>query len=166
MLDRDLAKLYGVTTGNMNKAVRRNRLRFPQDFMFRLTRGEYRILRFQLGILSHGSHTKYLPYAFTEQGVAMLSGVLDSRRAVRVNVAIMRAFVRLRRALEAHGEIGRRLAEMEAALADHDSELGEYARLIQKGFQAIRGLLEAPEQPRKRIGFGAAGGNVTPGHRR
>lgn len=154
ILDRDLARLYGVTTGNLNKAVRRNRDRFPPDFMIVLTPAEYRSLRFQIGILGTGRHSKFLPMAFTEQGVAMLSGVLHSRRAAKVNIAIMRAFVRLREAAAAHGELVRRLAEMEGVLTEHGSRLGEHARLIQEGFEAIRTLMEAPEQPRKRIGFG------------
>lgn len=93
------------------------------------------------------------PNAFTEHGVAMLSSVLRSRRAAEVNIAIMRAFVHLREALAAGGELDRRLAEMENLLADHGSRLGEHARLIQEGFEAIRRLMEAPARPRKRIGF-------------
>lgn len=134
VLDRDLARLYGVTTGNLNKAVRRNRDRFPSDFMIVLTPAEYRSLRFQIGILNAGRHSIYLPMAFTEQGVAMLSGVLHSRRAAKVNIAIMRAFVRLREAAAAPGELVRRLAEMEGVLTEHGSRLGEHARLIREGF--------------------------------
>ena len=96
MLDRDLTALYGVTTGNLNKAVKRNIDRFPEDFMFQLSQEEAEALRFQFGSLKRGEHFKYLPYAFTEQGVAMLSGVLNSKRAVLVNIQIMRAFVRMR----------------------------------------------------------------------
>ena len=94
ILDRDLAELYGVTTGNLNKAVKRNIDRFPDDFMFQLIKEEYEAVRFQFGIFETGRHSKYLPNAFTEQGVAMLSSVLRSRRAVKVNIEIMRAFVR------------------------------------------------------------------------
>lgn len=98
MLDRDLAELYQVATGNLNKAVKRNIKRFPLDFMFELTNEEWEILRFQFGILKtgRGMHTKYLPYAFTEQGLAMLSGVLNSDIAINVNISIMRAFVAIR----------------------------------------------------------------------
>ena len=98
MLDRDLAELYQVTTGNLNKAVKRNLKRFPPDFMFQLTVEEWEALRFQIGILKNGrgEHTKYLPYAFTEQGLAMLSGILNSDIAINVNIAIMRAFVAIR----------------------------------------------------------------------
>ena len=113
MLDRDLAALYGVQTKNLNKAVRRNLDRFPADFMFQLTSDETDALRFQFGTLKRGQHFKYLPYAFTEQGVAMLSSVLSSQRAVQVNVAVMRAFVRLRETLSLHEELAYKLAELE-----------------------------------------------------
>ena len=98
MLDRDLAELYQVTTGNLNKAVKRNLKRFPPDFMFQLTAEEWEALRFQIGILKNGrgEHTKYLPYAFTEQGLAMLSGILNCVIAINVNISIMRAFVAIR----------------------------------------------------------------------
>ena len=99
MLDKDLAELYHVTTGNLNKAVKRNIRRFPSDFMFQLTKEEWDSLRFQIGILEvgRGKYTKFLPHAFTEQGLAMLSGVLNSDIAIDVNISIMRAFVSLRR---------------------------------------------------------------------
>ena len=99
MLDKDLADLYHVTTGNLNKAVKRNIRRFPSDFMFQLTKEEWDSLRFQFGIIEsgRGKYTKYLPHAFTEEGVAMLSGVLHSEIAIDVNISIMRAFVALRR---------------------------------------------------------------------
>ena len=99
MLDKDLAELYHVTTGNLHKAVKRNIRRFPSDFMFQLTKEEWDSLRFQIGILEvgRGKYTKFLPYAFTEQGLAMLSGVLNSDIAIDVNISIMRAFVSLRR---------------------------------------------------------------------
>lgn len=101
MLDKDLAELYQVTTGNLNKAVKRNIKRFPPDFMFQLTAEEWETLRFQNGIIKkgRGEHTKYLPYAFTEQGLAMLSGVLSSDIAINVNISIMRAFVAIRQGL-------------------------------------------------------------------
>lgn len=152
ILDRDLARLYGVRTKNLNRAVSRNRDRFPDDFMFRVTPQELEILRFQIGTSSWGGQ-RWAPSAFTEQGVAMLSSVLRSPKATQVNIAIMRAFVQLREGLAAHGELGRRLAEIEGVLAAHGSQLGEHARLIQEGFEAIRRLMEAPEPPRKRIGF-------------
>jgi hypothetical protein len=143
ILDRDLAQLYGVTTGNLNKAVRRNMERFPEDFMFQLTPEEYKALRFHFGILEKGRHSKYLPYAFMEQGVAMLSSVLRSNRAVQVNIEIMRAFVRLRQMLSSHKDLERRLVALER-------EYDEQFRVV---FDAIRILMAAPDKPPKRIGF-------------
>ena len=146
LLDRDLAELYGVTTGNLNKAVKRNIERFPDDFMFRLTKEEYKILRFQFGIIEKGKHSKYLPNAFTEQGVAMLSSVLRSKRAIEVNIAIMRAFVYLRKKIASNDELAHKLAELERHLRDHDEQ-------IQAIFEAIRQLMLPPEKSQKKIGF-------------
>ncbi len=143
ILDRDLAQLYGVTTGNLNKAVKRNLDRFPQDFMFQLTQEEYKSLRFQFGILEKGRHAKYLPYAFTEQGVAMLSGVLNSPRAVQVNIEIMRAFVRLRQMLLSHAELARKLETLEK----------KYDAQFKVVFEAIRQLMAPPIKPKRKIGF-------------
>jgi len=143
ILDRDLAELYGVTTGNLNKAVRRNLDRFPPDFMFQLKQEEYESLRFHFGILKKGQHSKYLPCSFTEQGVAMLSSVLRSKRAVHVNIEIMRAFVRLRQILAAHKELDRKLAALE-------KKYDEQFRVV---FEAIRQLMTPPETERKKIGF-------------
>lgn len=114
MLDADLAVLYEVETKSLNRAVRRNIGRFPEDFMFQVTMEEYEILRCQFGTLrfEHGKHRKYLPLVFTEQGVAMLSGVLNSERAIRVNVAIMRTFVRIRRILQEES-LSHRVTELE-----------------------------------------------------
>src|SRR5258708_3216258 len=118
LLDHDLADLYDVETKNLNKAVQRNLNRFPADFMFQLTADEQAALRFQSGTLKsgRGQHRKYLPYAFTEQGVAMLSSVLQSERAVEVNIAIMRAFVRLRQILSTNKELAAKLEKMERKL--------------------------------------------------
>ena len=114
MLDEDLADLYGVETGALTRAVRRNKDRFPSDFMFRLTTTEFEDLKSQSGTSSDGhGGRRYLPYVFTEQGVAMLSGVLRSKRAVAVNIEIMRAFVELRRAASSYAAIERRLEELE-----------------------------------------------------
>jgi hypothetical protein len=147
MLDRDLAALYSVTTSNLNKAVNRNLDRFPEDFMFQLTVEEAQSSRFQFGILKRGQNYKYLPYVFTEQGVAMLSGILRSHRAVQVNVAIMRAFVRLREALSLHKELAHKLAELERKIENHDAG-------IHSLFEAIRQLMAPPpEDPKKEIGF-------------
>ena len=147
MLDADLAELYGVKTKILNKAVKRNLDRFPEDFMFQLNNEELERLRFQIGTskTGHGG-TRYLPYAFTEQGVAMLSGVLSSQRAIKVNVEIMRAFVRLRQVLASHRELARKLEELERHLRNHDEQ-------IEAIFDAIRQLMTQPKADRKKIGF-------------
>jgi hypothetical protein len=146
MLDRDLADLYGVTTKNLNKAVKRNRDRFPADFMFQLSEEEYAVLRFQTGTLKRGQHAKYLPYAFTQEGVSMLSGVLRSSRAVEVNVAIMRAFVRLRVLVSGSKELAEKLSELESRLTRHDYDI---ASLL----ETIRRLMNPPRRRTKRIGY-------------
>lgn len=149
MLDRNLAGLYGVTTGNLNKAVKRNIERFPEDFMFQLTKDEAKTLRFQFGSLKRGQHPKYLPYVFTEQGVAMLSSVLRSKRAIQVNIAIMRVFVRLKEILYNHKELACKLNELERKIEKHDEEICSI-------FEAIRQLMTPPpEIPKRRIGFHA-----------
>lgn len=145
MLDKSLAELYGVTTGNLNKAVDRNKKRFPKDFMFRLTSKELSNLRFQFGSPSWGGR-RYLPYAFTEQGVAMLSSVLNSERAIQVNIVIMRAFVKLRKILSTHKELAHKLIELERKIEKHDGE-------IEGIFEAIRQLMAEPEKPKNKIGF-------------
>src|ERR1044071_5166562 len=143
LLDKDLAALYGVSTGALKRAVRRNISRFPEDFMFTLTRKEAHSLRCQFGILPaelvRGQHFKYLPLAFTEQGVAMLSSVLNSPRAIQVNIAIMRVFVQLRETLSLHKELAQKFAELERKIEGHD----EHIRTL---FEAIRQLAApAPE---------------------
>lgn len=147
LLDADLAVLYGVETKALNRAVKRNQSRFPADFMFQLTPEEAEILRCQFGTSSseHGGR-RYLPYAFTEQGVAMLSSVLRSERAVQVNVAIMRAFVGLRRMLAGNEALARKLAELERRLEGHD-------QAIRSLFEAIRELAGPPAKPQGEIGF-------------
>jgi hypothetical protein len=145
MLDRDLAKLYGVTTFNLNKAVKRNIDRFPEDFMFQLTKKEFEILIFHFGISRWGG-TRKLPYVFTEQGVAMLSGVLRSKRAIQVNVAIMRAFVRLQRIIFAHKELAFKLNELERKIEMHGADIKDI-------FEAIRQLMRVPGEHRKITGF-------------
>jgi hypothetical protein len=146
LLDRDLAALYGVETKNLNKAVRRNIERFPADFMFQLTADEADSLRFQFGTLKRGQHSKYLPQVFTQEGVAMLSSVLRSPRAIQVNIAIMRVFVRLRETLTLHKELALKLAELERKVATHDDS-------IRTLFDALRSLTAAPAKPRCQIGF-------------
>jgi len=146
MIDRDLAELYGVETKQLKRAVRRNLHRFPSDFMFELSREEYNSLRSQFGTLKRGVHSKYLPMAFTEQGVAMLSSVLNSDRAIDVNIAIMRAFVQLRKISSSHKQLAQKLREIEARLEDHDESVDAI-------FEAIQQLMRPPEKPRKPIGF-------------
>lgn len=149
MLDFDLAKLYGVATKALNQAVKRNRERFPEDFMFQLTRAEIDslgTLRSQSVTLKRGQNVKYQPYAFTEQGVAMLSSVLRSPRAVHVNIAIMRAFVRLREMLLSNADLARQLGMLEK----------KYDSQFKVVFEAIRQLMTPPEPPippQREIGF-------------
>jgi hypothetical protein len=148
MLDADLAQLYGVATSNLNKAVKRNMGRFPEDFFFQLTADEARALRFQTGMSKTGGRggRRYLPYVFTEQGVAMLSSVLRSERAIEVNIAIMRTFVQLRKFLSANREMGQKLAQLERKIGAHDEQI----RAI---FNAIRQLMASPEPKKRKIGF-------------
>jgi ORF6N domain-containing protein len=154
LLDSDLAALYQVETKALNRAVRRNPGRFPEDFMFQLTSDEAESLRCQIGTSNENrGGRRYLPYAFTEQGIAMLSGVLTSTRAVEVNVAIMRTFVRLRQLLATHEELARRLDQLEWRQSEQDSQ-------VQYVFETIQNLIEAPEpaiEPKRSIGFPTAG---------
>jgi len=145
MLDSDLAELYGVETKRLNEQVRRNLKRFPEDFMFQLTLAEAESLRSQIATLEkgRGEHRKYLPLVFTEQGVAMLSSVLNSERAVQVNIAIMRTFVKLRQMLASNAELARKLAAMEK----------KYDSQFKVVFDAIRQLMTPPEPKKRKIGF-------------
>ena len=147
MIDVDLAELYGVPTKRLNEQVQRNLKRFPEDFMFQLTKEEADALRSQFVISKPGrGGRRYLPYAFTEPGVAMLSSVLDSERAIEVNITIMRAFIRLRQMLESNEELNRKFAAVIKKLATHD----KYFKVV---FDELRKLTEQPEPPRKTIGF-------------
>ena len=121
MLDADLAELYGVTTGNLNKALQRNRERFPDDFIFQLAPGEFKNLIFQSGISSRHGGRRHMPFAFTQEGIAMLSSVLRSPRAVAVNVEIMRAFIRMRGLLISVDELARKLEALERKALAHDT---------------------------------------------
>lgn len=144
MLDRDLALLYEVETKVLNRAVKRNLQRFPLDFMFQLTTEEADVLRCQIGTSKKGrGGRRYLPYVFTEQGVAMLSSVLNSERAILVNIEIMRAFVKLRQMLASNTELSRRLDELES----------KYDKQFRVVFDAIRQLMATPTRGRKEIGF-------------
>ena len=143
MLDADLAALYGVDTRVLNQAVQRNTERFPADFMFQLSKEEFDFLRSQLVTSSQGGGRGYPPYAFTEQGVAMLSSVLRSRRAVQVNVQIMRTFVRLRQMLLSHAELARKLADLEQ----------KYDAQFKVVFDRIKELMKPPVPKPRRVGF-------------
>jgi hypothetical protein len=161
MLDSDLAIFYGVTTSSMNRAMKRNAERFPSDFMFQLSKEEYEALRFQFGILKRGQHSKFLPYAFTEQGVSMLSAVLRSPRAIEISILIMRAFVRMRRLVLEHDDLRKIIGNIEKRLDSHD-------RQIAIAFAALKSVLQPPTQlekkeyspdGEKRMGFGKHKGN-------
>jgi hypothetical protein len=143
LLDVDLAAMYGVEAKALNQAVKRNLDRFPEDFMFQLTEEETEILRSQIVTSRSWGGRRYLPYAFTEQGVAMLSSVLHSPRAVQVNIEIMRAFVRLRQMLQQNTELARKLATLEK----------KYDAQFKVVFDAIRELMTPPVKPKRRIGF-------------
>ena len=145
MLGTDLAQLYGLAHGALNQAVKRNTDRFPADFMFQLEPQEVANLKSQIVISSWGG-ARSLPFAFTEQGVAMLSSVLKSPRAIQMNIAIVRAFVRLRQVLSSHDTLAQQFRELESRVGDHDEQI----RAI---FEAIRELLAAPEPRPKKIGF-------------
>jgi len=149
LIDRDLAALYGVETKNLNRAVRRNLDRFPADFMFQLTADEAANLRCQIGTSSsdHGGR-RYSPYVFTQEGVAMLSSVLRAPRAVQVNIAIMRVFVRLRETLALHKDLAYRLTQLERKIEGQDAS-------IRTLFDAIRQLMAPPAKPQREIGFHA-----------
>jgi ORF6N domain len=144
MLDADLAGLYGVTTKRLNEQVRRNRSRFPEDFMFQLTSTEAASLRSQIATSNKGrGGRRYAPYAFTEQGVAMLSTVLNSERAIQVNIEIMRAFVHLRQMLASNVQLARKLNALEK----------KYESQFRVVFEAIRELMTPPESKKRKIGF-------------
>ncbi|MEW6185381.1 MAG: ORF6N domain-containing protein [Thermodesulfobacteriota bacterium] len=143
MLDSDLAELYGIETKQLKRAVRRNSYRFPPDFMLELTKEENDSLRSQFGTLKRGEHSKYPPMVFTEQGVAMLSSVLNSRMAIEVNIMIMRAFVNLRWIVSSKKEFYKKLDEIE-------KKYDEQFKIV---FDALRALMAPPVKPKRRIGF-------------
>jgi phage regulator Rha-like protein len=147
MLDADLAELYGVETKMLVRAVKRNINRFPTDFMFQLSKEEFDNLRFHFGTSTYWGGRRYPPYAFTEQGVAMLSSVLRSQRAIQVNIEIMRAFIRLRQMLASHVELARKLDALEK----------KYDAQFKQVFEAIRHLMAPPEPKRRPIGFRKGG---------
>jgi phage regulator Rha-like protein len=146
MLDRDLAELYGVEVKQLKRAVRRNIDRFPGDFMFEFTKEEQSSLRYHFGTLKRGEHAKYLSFAFTEQGVAMLSSVLKSKRAVEVNILIMRAFVRMRELLYSDKNLALKVEKLE-------KQMDKHGKSLQQVIQIINQLLKQPEPESKKIGF-------------
>lgn len=146
MLDSDLAALYEVETFNLNKAVKRNIDRFPDDFMFQLSEDEYKILLFQIGISSAHGGRRICPYVFTEQGVAMLSSVLRSSKAVKVNIAIMRAFVKLRQLVSSNAELAAKLHELEKSVKSNSGDI----KMI---FATINTMLNPRAKKKPQIGF-------------
>ena len=150
MFDKDLAQLYGVLTKNLNKSVNRNIERFPEDFMFRLTKEEYGVLRFQIGTSKRGGQ-RYLPYVFTEQGVAMLSSVLNSERAILVNIQIMRVFTKLREMMISHKDLAQKIEELEKKFKGRFGKQDKRLKDHEKIFDLIwKELLEKPiEEPPK-----------------
>jgi hypothetical protein len=148
MLSSDLAQLYGVSQKRLNEAVKRNIGRFPNDFMFRLTKEEAKVSRSQFATLKRGQNLKYLPFAFTEQGVAMLSAVLRSATAIAVSIQIMRVFVQLRQLLASNEQFRRKFEELETRLSDHDEKFAVV-------FEALRELMDDREEDdrKPKIGF-------------
>jgi phage regulator Rha-like protein len=156
MLDSDLAELYQVLTKNLNKAVRRNRDRFPEDFMFQLTEEEDKSLRFQFVTSNEGrGGRRYLPYAFTEHGVVMLSAVLNSDRAVQMSILIVRAFVKLRELLATHKDLGRKIEQLEAAQIQHSRVQQQHTLVLEAVVRDIQKLKNPPVT--RAIGFIARG---------
>jgi len=153
MLDRDLAELYGILTKNLNKAVSRNRKRFPSDFMFQLTKEEYNSLRFQIGTLKKGEHSKYLPYVFTEHGVLMLSSVLKSERAIQVNIQIMRVYAKMKQLLLENKDIVEKIEQLEKKLMKQDRKNKKYDEQMQLLFAYLKELLPKQNEPMRRIGY-------------
>ena len=165
MLDKDLAELYGVTTGNLNKAVKRNLNRFPEDFMFRLTKEEYESLIFQIGISKGRGGNRFLPYAFTEQGVAMLSSVLNSETAIQINIGIIRAFVEVRKMLaqpstDKFSVLENRIKKLEDYMEEILTDQNDINEETRYQIDAIYKTLESPQEEAKKkknipkIGFG------------
>lgn len=146
LVDRDLAKMYGVPTMRLNEAVKRNIKRFPLDFMFQLTSEENDLLTSQIAISKGRGGNRRLPFVFTEQGVAMLSSVLRSDRAIEVNIAIMRAFVKLRGIISTHKDLVKKLEDLERKYESHDHH-------IKVVFDAIRQLMTEPKKKKYKVGF-------------
>jgi len=150
ILDVDLARLYEVEVKTLKRSVKRNFNRFPSDFMFELSKEENNNLRYHIGTSSWGG-SRYQSFVFTEQGVAMLSSVLHSERAITVNIAIMRAFVQMRKFLETHKDLAMKIEELERTVSSHDDN-------IQMIFETIRQMIEKKSEPMEPVGFKIAGG--------
>ncbi|MCB0429179.1 MAG: ORF6N domain-containing protein [Flavobacteriales bacterium] len=146
MLDRDLAELYGVETKVLKRQVRRNIIRFPEDFMFQLTSEEYQTLRCQFGTLKQGTHSKYPPYAFTEQGISQLSTVLHSERAIHTNIHIIRLFTRMRKMMLTHADLLVKMEQLEKRMTDQDGKV----KLL---FDYLRQFIREKETPVEKVGY-------------
>ena len=146
MLDSDLAELYGVPTRVFNQAVKRNKERFPSDFMFQVTKNEYVSLRSQIVISNQRGGRRYMPYAFTEHGAIMAATILNSQRAIEMSVFVVRAFIQLRELLSSHKQLSSRLDDLERKLASHDRDIAMI-------FNTIRNLITPPPQKKRQIGF-------------
>lgn len=149
MIDRDIAELYGVTTKRINEAVKRNKERFPEDFMFQLSKEEHEILRSQIATSSWGG-SRYAPYAFTEHGVLMLANVLKSEQAIEMSLQIIRVFVQMRELALTHKDVLVKLLKIEKKITEHDEDL----KVL---FDAVKEMLETPKQPREKIGYKVGG---------
>ena len=149
----DLAELYSVETKQLKRQVRRNIDRFPEDFMFELNKEEYDSLRSQIGTLKRGEHSKYLPMAFTEQGVAMLSSVLSSKMAIEVNIQIIRVFSKMRALILSNKEILLKLELVEKNMIKNEAGMKKHDEDIQVIFKVLKQLVNPPQPPRTRIGF-------------
>ncbi|MCP4456524.1 MAG: ORF6N domain-containing protein [Cytophagales bacterium] len=153
MLDRDLSELYGVEVKRLNEQVKRNKRRFPSHYMFQLTKEEYTALRSQSAILKRGGHRKYMPYAFTEQGVAMLSSVLNSDTAIKISIQIIDAFVKMREAISQQPELRLILEKLQEKMKTQDLINEKVDGQIRVIFEYIQQLTKPEENPRRRIGF-------------
>jgi len=153
LIDQHLAELYGVETKVLKRAVKRNIDRFPEDFMFQLSKDEAEILRCQIGTLRWGEHSKYMPFIFTEPGIAMLSSVLNSPRAIQVNIQIIRVFIKLREMLSTHEELRKKIEELEKKYDTRLNKIDGRVQTVLEAFEEIKLLLDPPADKKKKIGF-------------
>lgn len=153
MIDRDLAELYGVETKRLKEQVNRNMKRFPNRYMFKLTKGENDFLRSHFATLKRGEHSKYLPYAFTEHGILQLANVLHSDRAIQMGIRIIDVFIYMNEKLLTHKDILLKLEELEKKLMKQDEKMNKYGEEIQTIFNVLKQMMAPPQEPRKRIGY-------------